>query len=142
MQVNRYQRTDTVFLAEVTCLWYGSFHTQQVRLILLRDDATDTGYDLALISTDPTTPTAELVSRYAWRCSIEVTFAEARDLLGVGRPRAAPAARSNGPSPSACTATRSPSSGTRSTATTPPTPPSGANASPGTPPRPTRHSPT
>jgi hypothetical protein len=84
-QVTRYQRTETVRLAEVTCLWYGSFHTQTVRVILLRDQDTDTGYDLALVTTDLTTPATGLVTRYAWRWSIEVTFAEARDLLGAGQ---------------------------------------------------------
>ena len=86
-QVKRYGRTDTVQIAEIRCLWYGSFHTQTVRVILLRDDATDTGYDLALVTTDPYTTAPALITRYAWRWSIEVTFAEARDLLGVGQAR-------------------------------------------------------
>jgi hypothetical protein len=86
-QVRRYGRTDTVHLAEIRCLWYGSFHSQRVRIILLRDDATDTGYDLALVTTDLDTPAAALIIRYAWRWSIEVTFGEARDLLGVGQAR-------------------------------------------------------
>jgi hypothetical protein len=86
-QVKRYGRTNTVYLAEIRCLWYGSFHTQAVRVILLREDATDTGYDLALVTTDPTTPEAALITRYAWRWLIEVTFAEARDLLGAGQAR-------------------------------------------------------
>ncbi len=76
-----------MYLAEITCLWYGSFHTQTVRAILLRDDGTDTGYDLALVTTDLTAAAAGLISRYAWRWSIEVTFGEARDLLGVGQDR-------------------------------------------------------
>jgi SRSO17 transposase len=84
-EVKRYQRTDTVHLAETTCLWYGSFHTRTVRVILLRDDTTDTGYDLALVTTDLTTRAAGLIARYASRWSIEVTFAEARDLLGAGQ---------------------------------------------------------
>ncbi|MET9388040.1 hypothetical protein ABZY09_45425 [Streptomyces sp. NPDC002928] len=74
-------------IAEVWCLWYGSFHTQTVRVILIRDDGTDTGYDLALVTTDPDTPATALITRYAWRWSIEVTFAEARTLLGVGQAR-------------------------------------------------------
>lgn len=86
-QVIRYGRTETVHLAEIQCLWYGSFHTQSVRVILLREDATDTGYDLALVTTDLRTPAAGLIIRYAWRWSIEVTFAEARDILGVGQAR-------------------------------------------------------
>jgi SRSO17 transposase len=86
-QVRRYGRTDTMHLAEFTCLWYGSFHTQTVRVILLRDDATDTGYDLALVTTDLATPAATLITRYAWRWSIEVTFAETREHLGAGQAR-------------------------------------------------------
>ena len=85
VQVTRYQRTDTVYLAEITCLWYGSFHTRTVRVILLRDDTTDTGHDLALVTTDLTSSPAELITRYAMRWSIEVTFAEARHLLGAGQ---------------------------------------------------------
>lgn len=56
-------------------------------MILLRDDATDTGYDLALITTDLAAPSPKLIARYAWRWSIEVTFGEARALLGVGDAR-------------------------------------------------------
>ena len=86
-RVRRYGRTDTVHIAEIRCLWHGSFHTQTVRVILLRDDATDTGYDLALVTTDLHSTPAALVSRYAWRSSIEVTFAEARQELGAGQAR-------------------------------------------------------
>jgi hypothetical protein len=86
-RVKRYGRTDAVRIAEIRCLWYGSFHTQPVRVILLREDGTATGYDLALVTTDLTTPAAALITRYAWRWSIEVTFAEARDILGVGQAR-------------------------------------------------------
>jgi DDE superfamily endonuclease len=83
--VTRYGRTETVFTAETTCLWYGSFHTRTVKVLLLREDATDTGYDLALISTDLTASAGQLVARYAARWSIEVTFGEARGILGVGQ---------------------------------------------------------
>ncbi|MER5917173.1 transposase [Streptomyces sp. NPDC001982] len=86
-RVKRYGRIDQVRIAEVRCLWYGSFHTQTVRVILIRDDGTDTGYDLALVTTDPATEAPALITRYAWRWSIEITFAEARALLGVGQAR-------------------------------------------------------
>lgn len=86
-QLKRYGRTDTVHVTEIRCLWYGSFHTQPVRVILLREDAAATGYDLALVTTDLVSPAAALITRYAWRWSIEVTFAEARDILGVGQAR-------------------------------------------------------
>jgi hypothetical protein len=83
--VTRYGRTKTVFTAETTCLWYGSFHTQTVKVRLLREDAVDTGYDLALISTDLTASAGQLVARYPGRWSIEVTFGEAPGILGVGQ---------------------------------------------------------
>ncbi|MFA3843317.1 hypothetical protein [Streptomyces aureus] len=84
-RVARYGRIDQAGIAEVRCLWYGSFHTQTVRVILIRDEDTTTGYDLALVTTDLATPAVALVTRYAWRWSIETTFAEARTLLGVGQ---------------------------------------------------------
>ncbi|WP_370375707.1 transposase [Catenulispora sp. GAS73] len=86
-RTGRRGRTDAVYLAEISCLWYGSFHTRTVRVILLRDASTESGYDLALVTTDLHSSPAALIGRYAWRWSIEVTFAEARDLLGVGQAR-------------------------------------------------------
>jgi hypothetical protein len=52
--VERYGRTDTVYLATVTCLWYGVFRARTVRVVLLREAATtrSRGYDLALVTTD------------------------------------------------------------------------------------------
>lgn len=141
-RVARYGRTDQVRIAEVRCLWYGSFHTQTVRIILIRDQDTTTGYGLALVTTDLATPAAALITRYAWRWSIETTFAEAAPCSASDRPATAPRTRSAAPSRSACTATRSPSSGTRCTAIIPATPPTTAHGPPGTPPRPTRPSPT
>ncbi|MER6504972.1 transposase [Streptomyces sp. NPDC001455] len=86
-QDKRCGRIDTVHVAEVRCLWYGSSHTQMVRVILIRDDGTDTGYDVALVTTELDSQAPALVTGYAWRWSIEVTFEEARDLLGVGQAR-------------------------------------------------------
>ena len=140
-QVKRYGRADAVLIAERTCLWYGSFHTQTVRVILLRDNATDTGYDLALVTTDLATPAADLITRYAWRWSIEVTFAEARDLLGAGqaRNRTENAVRRTVPFGLYCysiTAIWYTLHGHNRT-----TPPNTAPPGPGTPARPTRRSP-
>ncbi|MEY9892090.1 hypothetical protein ABIA35_008064 [Catenulispora sp. MAP12-49] len=56
-------------------------------MILLRDHATDTDYDLALVTTDPVTTAADPITRYAWRWSIEVTFEEAHEHLGAGQAR-------------------------------------------------------
>jgi hypothetical protein len=74
-------------VAEVTCLWYGSWHTRAVRLILSRDEHTASGYDLGLVTTDPAMSAGGLVARYADRWGIEQAFADARNVLGAGEAR-------------------------------------------------------
>ena len=65
--VTRYGRTDTVYLATVACLWHGAFGVREVRVILVRETNTTTGYDLALVSTDLLTAPATVITRYAAR---------------------------------------------------------------------------
>jgi hypothetical protein len=48
------QRTEQV--AELTCLWYGPFHTQPIRLLLVRSSEREEGYDIAIASTDTDAP--------------------------------------------------------------------------------------
>ena len=92
-QVRRYGRTDTVHITEVICLWYGSFHSRPVRVILVRDDkprtlnGDDRGYGLPLVTTDLASTAEELVARYAARWGIEQAFADARQILGIGEAR-------------------------------------------------------
>jgi hypothetical protein len=88
-QLTRYARTDTVHIADIHCLWYGVYRSREIRVILVRDpDSTaKTGYDLALITTDLTSPTADIVTRYADRWSIEVTIEDAKQITGVGQAR-------------------------------------------------------
>jgi DDE superfamily endonuclease len=81
--VRIYGRAQATGLAEAGCLWYGSFHTRPVRLILARTPAST----LALITTDLATTPAGLVQRYAARWSIEQAFADARTVLGAGEAR-------------------------------------------------------
>jgi hypothetical protein len=81
--VRIYGRAQATGLAEAPCLWYGSFHTRPVRLILARTPAST----LALITTDLDTSPAVLVQRYAARWSIEQAFADARTVLGAGETR-------------------------------------------------------
>jgi len=38
-RVRRYGRTDAVQITEMVCLWYGSFRSRTVRVILVRDSA-------------------------------------------------------------------------------------------------------
>ena len=73
-------------VAAVTCLWYGSWRTRKPP-ILARNEHTASGYDLALVTTDPDASPATLVTRYAARWGIEQAFADARNVLGAGEAR-------------------------------------------------------
>jgi hypothetical protein len=85
--VARYGRHDTV--AAITCLWYGVYRSRAVRVILVREPASSatTGYDLALLTTDLTSPADQIVARYAARWAIEVAFEDAKQVTGVGQAR-------------------------------------------------------
>jgi hypothetical protein len=87
--VYRYRRQVPVDLAESCCLWYGTYRSRTVRVVLVRDmgSRAKAGYDLALITTDLHSPAAEILARYAARWSIEVTFEDARQHTGVGEAR-------------------------------------------------------
>ncbi len=85
--VHAYGRPQVRHVTEVTCLWYGSWHTRAVRLILSRDEHTTRGYDLGLVTTDRAASPAALVTRYAARWGIEQAFADARNVLGAGEAR-------------------------------------------------------
>ena len=93
VKVLRYGRTDTVLIADRVCLWYGSFHSQPVRVVLVRDKncgpgtALDRGYGAALVTTDLASTPEQIVERYASRWSIETAFHDARQSLGVGEAR-------------------------------------------------------
>jgi DDE superfamily endonuclease len=87
--VTRYGRTDTVHLTDHTCLWYGAYRSRAVRVILLRDPGPTPkpGYNLALITTDLTSPAEAIVERYAARWSVEVAIEDAKQTTGVGQAR-------------------------------------------------------
>ena len=74
-------------------LWYGSFRSRTVRVILVRDDKPrtrgrdDRGYGLPLVTTDLESSAEDLVARYASRWGIEQAFADARQIIGVGEAR-------------------------------------------------------
>jgi hypothetical protein len=92
-RVRRYGRTDSVQILEVACLWYGSFRSRTVRVILVWDDKPrirdrdDRGYGLPLVTTDLESTAEDLVARYASRWGIEQAFADARQIMGVGQAR-------------------------------------------------------
>jgi SRSO17 transposase len=88
--VTRYGTTATVQITDRVCLWYGTWRTDPVRVILLRDNTRKTktsGYDIALVTTDLTATPEEIIARYAARWSIEVTFFDVKNILGVGQAR-------------------------------------------------------
>ncbi len=85
--VTRYGHEATVQIAHRTLLWYEPFHTQPVRLVLVRDPGTTTAYDIALITTDLAATAVVIVARYASRWSIEVAFEEAKHTTGIGDAR-------------------------------------------------------
>ena len=85
VEVARYGRCETVSIAVIDCLWYGVFGPQPVRMVLVRER--DRSRMLALVTTDLSTATGQLVARYAARWAIEVTFFDTRQTLGVGQAR-------------------------------------------------------
>jgi hypothetical protein len=90
--VARYGTTAMVAVTDRVCLWYGTWRTDPVRVILLREGARKTktktsGYDIALVTTDLTATPEEIIARYAARWSIEVTFFDVKNILGVGQAR-------------------------------------------------------
>jgi hypothetical protein len=54
------------------------------------------GYDLALVTTDPDSPTVDIIARYAARWSIEVTIFDGKQTAGVGQARNRTPRRSSG----------------------------------------------
>lgn len=97
--VHRYGRTDPVSLLERRCLWYGVYRTRPIRVILLRDTDT-TNYDLALVTTDLTTPPkrSSPATRPAGPSKSPSTTPNRSP--ASAKPATAPAAPSNAPSPS------------------------------------------
>jgi hypothetical protein len=87
--VSRYGRTDQVELADTHCLWYGVYRSRTVRVILLRDPGrrTRAGYQLALLTTDLTSPADHIITRYAARWSVEVAIEDAKQITGAGQAR-------------------------------------------------------
>ena len=88
--VARYGTTTTVQVSERRALWYGTWRTDPVRVILLRESTPKTstsGYDIALVTTDLTATPEQIIARYAARWSIEVTFFDVKNILGVGQAR-------------------------------------------------------
>jgi DDE superfamily endonuclease len=85
--VYRYGRTESVYLAVVACIWYGSFGNTPGRCVLVREANSTKAYDLALFTFDAEATAAEVVARYAVRWSIEPSNATGKQQMGVGQAR-------------------------------------------------------
>jgi hypothetical protein len=88
--VNRYGdtdtiETDTIEVASVPCIWYGSFGNTPGRCVLVREDTSTKPYNMALFTLDTDTDDAGIVERYAVRWSIEPTNATSKQHMGVGQ---------------------------------------------------------
>jgi SRSO17 transposase len=82
--VTRYGKTETVHIATVTCLWWGSLHRTPVTVVLVKDTNSTRPYDIALVSTDTGAAPETITSRYADRWSIEQTIKDSKILIGAG----------------------------------------------------------
>lgn len=85
--VTRYGWAETVEIAELDCVWYGSFGNTPGRLVLVRDAASKKVYDLALFTTDALACVSVVIERYAVRWSIEPSNATSKQQMGVGQAR-------------------------------------------------------
>ena len=119
--VTRYGKTETIAAAALTCLWYSVTGKMPVTVILIRDKS-KTGFDLALVTTEPDPDAPAVIRRYAARWPLKSRSRTRSSSSGPGRPVTAPRPRSSAPSRSCSPARPSPSAGTPPPGTTPPTP--------------------
>lgn len=85
--VGRYGRSQAADLAEVGCIWYGSFGNAPGRCVLVREAGSAKPYDLALFTVDAVSSATRVVERYATRWSIEPSNATSKQQMGAGQAR-------------------------------------------------------
>jgi hypothetical protein len=85
--VDRYGQADTVQVALVPCIWYGSFGNTHGRCVLVKEPNSAKAYDMALFTLDPHSTAVDVVQRYACRWSIEPANATSKQQMGVGQAR-------------------------------------------------------
>lgn len=83
-RVTRYGKTETVHIATVTCLWWGSLHRTPVTVVLVKETDSTRPYDFALVSTDTEADPETIVARYADRWSVEQSIKDSKILIGAG----------------------------------------------------------
>jgi hypothetical protein len=85
--VNRYGDLDTIQVASVPCIWYGSFGNAPGQCVLVREPGTTKPYDTAFFTLDTEATAEQVVERYAVRWSIEPSNATSKQQMGVGQAR-------------------------------------------------------
>ena len=82
--VRIYDEIETVHVAEVICLWWGSLHRTPVKVVLMRRAGSARAYDWALVTTEVTATAEAIIARYGSRWSIEQAIKDGKELLGAG----------------------------------------------------------
>ena len=84
ISVRCYGKTETMRVATITCLWWGSLHRIPVTVVLVTEPDSTRPYDIALVSTDTGASAEVIISRYAGRWSVEQTIKDSKILIGAG----------------------------------------------------------
>ena len=84
--VTRYGKEATIRAAVITCLWYSVLGPRPVTVVLIRDKSAS-GFDIALLTTDPAATAMQVIERHAARWAIEVAIEDAKQVLGCGQAR-------------------------------------------------------
>src|SRR6266511_131262 len=87
-RVTRYGTTETVDLAVITCLWWGSLHRTPIRVVLVRGTSQARPYTLAPATTDLASTGGQIVARYASRWSSNSRSRTARTSWAPATPKA------------------------------------------------------
>src|SRR5262249_17472149 len=78
---------DTIDVASVPCIWYGSFGNAPGQCVLVREPDTTKPYDTAFFTLDTEATAEQVVERYSVRWSIEPSNATSKQQMGVGQAR-------------------------------------------------------
>lgn len=81
-----YGREVPVMVKELVGMWYGVTHTRLVRMVVTRDPAGRIE-DRAYFTTDPDLTAEEILGGFSRRWSLEVTFRDAKQNLGLEDPQ-------------------------------------------------------
>jgi hypothetical protein len=82
----RHGRVESVRIAEIACIWCGSFGSTPGRLVLVKDTGSARACDLALFTSGSDAAAAQIVERYAVRWSIEPSNAAGKQQMVSARP--------------------------------------------------------